>query len=138
MNLQLNRQEFLKDRTIGSLYVNSKWFCYTLEDLDRHLETGGTKAPGMTAIPRGKYKIVMYPSKHFGAMMPCLLDVPQFTGIMIHPGNTPKDTEGCILLGKGRDVISNNLVESKLAFNAFLDILTNAFLRKEEVWIEVE
>lgn len=138
MDLQLNRQEFLSDRTIGSLYINSKWFCYTLEDLDRHLEAGGTKVPGKTAIPRGRYRIINYPSKHFGRMMPCLVDVPQFTGIMIHPGNTPLDTEGCILVGKGHDVISHDLTESRLAFNAFLDILTNAFLRKEEVWITVE
>lgn len=88
--------------THGRLYINGLFQCYTLEDVDRFLESGGAKVKGQTAIPRGTYKVTIDWSTRFQKQMIHVLDVPQFAGIRIHAGNTSADTEGCILLGKVR------------------------------------
>jgi len=102
LNLKLVRFELGKDYTIGSLHivddVDETPFCFTLEDRDRHLETGGKKVDKETAIPLGVYTVRMGESPHFGHV-PFVLDVPQFTDIRIHAGNTAENTEGCILVG---------------------------------------
>ena len=99
MYLQLVRESFSNKATEGKLFVNGKFECYTLEDEDRFLETGGIKMQNNTCIPRGTYTVKLTKSKRFLRVLPLLLDVPQFTGIRIHSGNTHNDTEGCILVG---------------------------------------
>src|SRR5689334_1352299 len=91
MNLQLLRQQFTTDSTIGSLYIDGEFECFTLEDTVR---APGIKIAGATAIPSGTYEVTIDLSARFGRMMPHVLDVPMFKGIRIHPGNTAKDTEG--------------------------------------------
>ena len=136
MKLEVNRKEFFEDRTIGGMYIDSKWFCYTLEDKDRKLEDSGIKIPKETAIPRGKYKCTISYSNRFHKLMPHILDVPEFTGIRIHPGNTPDDTEGCILIGVRYDPQTHNILDSKIAYNDFYDRLIDG-LRVREVWITI-
>jgi hypothetical protein len=122
MILKLKRESFGERATIGSLYSGDTFLCHTLEDVDRHLETGGVKVQNETCIPRGLYKVIIDHSEHFGRDLPHVLDVPQFAGIRIHPGNTDLDTDGCILLGESiinEDFISN----SKLTFERFFDAL---------------
>ncbi len=89
MRLELQRNEFYDDRTIGGFYIDGKWAYFCLEDMDRRLEDRGVKIPGKTAIPRGKYKVTISWSNRFNRLMPHILDVPQFTGIRIHAGNNP-------------------------------------------------
>jgi Steigviridae/Suoliviridae L,D-carboxypeptidase/transpeptidase len=100
----------------GSPAVSGEWhrslgsFCYTLEDTVR---PPGVKIQNRTAIPAGKYALTVDFSVRFKNMMPHILDVPMFTGIRIHSGNTDANTEGCILVGawsepaKNLDLIGN-------------------------------
>ena len=88
--------------TLGTLYLDGKFLCYTVEDLDRKIESGGTKVQGQTAIPRGEYEISVSYSNRFQKELPILMNVPQFEGIRIHGGNTAEDSEGCILVGTNR------------------------------------
>ena len=95
--------------------------CDTLEPQWRDLKKE-KKVRGKTAIPEGKYKIVMSPSAKFGKNMPYLIDVPQFEGIMIHPGNTVKDTMGCILVGVKS---GTGLLVSRITFEKIMKILNS-------------
>lgn len=87
--------------TIGRLAINGTYFCDTLEPTWRDIGVGrpGRKVMGRTAIPEGRYPLVVTFSPGFKRWLPLLLNVPQFSGIRIHSGNTADDTEGCILPG---------------------------------------
>lgn len=138
MNLLLLRRDFTDKSTIGLLYAGQVLQCYALEDPDRKLEDGGEKIPGKTAIPRGKYRIIIDWSNRFKRELPRLLDVPNYVGVRIHPGNGPEDTEGCILPGTG--IPSNRqdwLLNSRAAFDALFNKIEAALELGEEVWIEV-
>jgi hypothetical protein len=101
MILLLKRGAWTDKATHGQLFIDGELFCDTLEDKDRFLEDHNEtiKVYGQTAIPRGEYKVEVNWSNRFTNYMPMVLDVPYFKGIRIHPGNTDKDTEGCILVG---------------------------------------
>ena len=121
MKLRLERFEFGDTFTIGKFYIDGVFHCFSLEDKVRQ----GEKVNGQTAIPAGTYSVIIDLSTRFGKQLPHILGVPNFTGVRIHPGNTSKDTEGCILLGQnwtGGDFISN----SKIAFNSFFEKLQEA------------
>ena len=97
--------------TIGKLYIDNQYFCDTLEDVVRK---DGEKVYGKTAIPSGMYRVKKTYSPRFKKVLPEILEVPNFSGVRIHAGNTAKDTEGCILLGlnksKGAVLNSQNAV----------------------------
>lgn len=97
--------------TIGKLYIDGAYFCDTMEDTVRT----GEKIAGKTAIPAGTYKVKMTWSPRFKRYLPEILNVPNFSGVRIHAGNSALDTEGCVLLGlnkvKARVVCSKNAVE---------------------------
>lgn len=117
MILRVERRFKGETYTIGTLYVNGDRFCDTLEDRVCNLAGGEAKVPGETAIPEGRYKVIVNRSPKFGRDLPRLLDVPQFEGVLIHRGNTAEDSAGCILVGenkvKGR-VINSTPYEEKL------------------------
>lgn len=102
LQLKVERRWPTENYTIGRLYVNGELWCNTLEDKVRDL-TKEKKVPGKTAIPAGTYKVVLTYSNKFKRRLPLLLDVPFFTGIRIHAGNTADDSEGCILLGENKE-----------------------------------
>lgn len=135
MKLILVRDEFTPQSTIGKLSVNGAYFCETIEDCDRYLEAGGAKIPGETAIPRGTYEVTIDFSTRFGKDMPHVLNVPQFDGIRIHPGNSAHDTEGCVLVGlrRGPDYV----YQSVAAFNPLYAKLDAAVEAGEKVTLEV-
>ena len=135
MKLLLHRQTFSDKSSVGTLYVNGLKECHTLEDRDRHLEEGGEKVYGETAIPRNTYKVVITYSNRFKQPMPLLVDVPQFEGIRIHPGNTDQNTEGCILVGVGigQDILYN----SRQAYEKLFNKLEAAEALGEEIEIEI-
>lgn len=106
-NLRLER-ECLEERTLGKLYINNEFFCNTIEDKYRDLSKE-KKVYGETCIPFGTYKVIINMSPKYGRLMPRLLDVPHFEGILIHYGNTEQDSAGCVICGKrsGQKVINS-------------------------------
>ena len=138
MRINLKRTEKTGKATIGKLYVDDQFDCWTLEDVVREIPNTPVekwKVPGETAIPIGTYNIIVNVSPRFKKLLPRLEGVPGFNGVLIHPGNTSKDTEGCILVGmkKGIDVI----YESKIAFERLMILIGAALDRKETVTIEI-
>lgn len=116
MELRLIRQVFTATSTIGELFIDERMDreCYILEDTVRPNAAGAGKVKGKTAIPPGRYEVIISFSNRFQRMLPLLLDVQNFDGIRIHPGNTAADTEGCLLPGL---TAAENLVgESRKAF----------------------
>ena len=136
MRLHLQRKIFTDRTTIGDLSIDGVFFCHTLEDKDRKLEAGGRKIPERTAIPRGTYVVDITFSNRFKKYLPELLQVPQFTGIRIHAGNTDKDSEGCILVGDMVDDYS--IMNSRVTMNDLFDLLEAAKTRGEKIEIEVD
>lgn len=135
MRLLLLRDIFTNVSTIGKLYVDGIFQCYTLEDKDRDLENGTEKVYGETAIPRGEYEVEITPSVRFQRDLPLLKDVPHFRGIRIHPGNGPEHTEGCILVGTGTS--GDRLFNSRVAFDALFRKLEGARDRSEPIRIDI-
>lgn len=128
MKLTIIRQEFTELSTIGSLYINDVFFCYTLEDKDRKLvdtdniiSIKAKKIFGKTCIPYGTYKVKLTMSNRFKRILPEILNVKGFSGVRIHRGNTHAHTEGCPLVGfkKGKDCI----MESTKAEEALMERL---------------
>ena len=131
MKLKLIRKYKCPNYTIGHLYINDKYFCDTLEDKVRELNSIEDKIKHKTAIPKGKYKVVVTMSPKFKRLLPLLLNVPFFTGIRIHRGNDENDTSGCIIVGENKikgKVINSTYYEEKL-----VELLKN----EEDIEIEI-
>ena len=129
MELRVERTDFSETSTIGKLYVDDQFECYTLEDKVRPV-----KIMGKTAIPAGRYEVIINFSQRFGRMLPLFLNVPNFEGVRIHPGNTAADTEGCILVGETKD--AEFIGQSKLAFEGLFNKLKTAS-ESEKIFIEI-
>lgn len=115
INLEVRRVKKESDYTIGQLFVNGEYFCDTLEDEIRQV-----KVMHETAIPAGTYKVTLERSPRFKRILPLLHNVPGFTGILIHSGNTDKHTSGCILVGKST---GSTLVNSLATLEKLMAIL---------------
>lgn len=123
MRLTLKRIANKKDYCIGKLYINGVYFCDTLEDVDRGLSDAMTeeeikqlKVKGQTAIPVGIYTVLLTYSPKYKKVMPLINNVKGYSGIRIHSGNSSKDTEGCLLVGK--NTVVGRLTDSRNTFNA--------------------
>ena len=107
--MTLERMIFTGESTIGELSFDGIFSCYVLEDTCRD-----HKIDGKTAIPPGRYEVIRNHSERFNRTLPLLLDVPNYFGVRIHPGNTAKDTFGCLLPGLRKDI--NTVYDSVKAF----------------------
>ena len=152
MELILKRIAKRKTYTIGRLYIRQqvmdeylpgtedKYFCDTLEPTWRDYEHGAYKVKGRSAIPEGRYAVVISYSPKFKQWLPILLGGPEFNrkwqGIRIHAGNTAKDTEGCILVGKNREV--GKVLDSRKWLYELKQKIVEAKDRGESVWITVK
>lgn len=141
MEILVKRTTFTKDSTIGELSINGKFFCYTLEDFDRDInkdgdldDVGEAKVYGLTAIPKGTYKVVLSFSNRFQKYLPEIQNVKGFEGIRIHAGNKAEDSHGCILLGTTKG--TNFIGASVLAMNKFMAEL-KIVEKKEKITIVV-
>lgn len=133
--LELNRIAKKPLYTIGRLFVDGKYFCDTLEDRCRDLDKE-EKVMHETAIPEGTYEVIVNVSVEFKRKLPLLLNVPHFTGIRIHRGNTDKDTFGCILVGENRQV--GRLINSTGYELRLTKLLEKAMLSGEKIIIQVQ
>lgn len=117
IELLLKREILTDTYTEGKLYINGEYFCDTIEDKVRVLNNKEDKVYGKTAIPYGEYIVKLTYSNKMKRILPILLDVPYFTGIRIHSGNTAEDSLGCILVGvklKDGYIIKSKDTEKKL------------------------
>ena len=130
MEIKVIRETFTEDSTIGKMYINDKYHCYTLEDKVRDI-----KVQNVTAIPKGKYEVIINFSNRFKQLMPLLLNVPNFEGVRIHWGNYSKDTEGCILVGSTKAV--NMIGNSRTQYAKLMAELKKA-TKNEKIFITIE
>ncbi len=153
MKLKLIRKYKTKNYCIGHLYVNGIYECDTLEDTDRGLtedsplsEIQSKKVYGETAIPTGTYKIDMNTvspkfkdrswAKFCGGKLPRLIDVPGYSGVLIHVGNKPADTLGCILVGDNK--IKGQVINSTSTFQELYSLMLKAKVAGEEITVTIE
>jgi hypothetical protein len=113
MKLRVIRDRSTERSTLGALFVDGRFFGWTLEDVVREkpgVPVADWKIPKKTAIPVGTYALQVTPSARFQRPLPLLLDVPGFTGIRMHRGNTAEDTEGCLVVGqtRGQDFVGGS------------------------------
>lgn len=137
MELRLKRTFFDTSFTSGVLYVNKTRFCDTLEDRYRNLSVE-QKVYAETAIPFGTYEVVCQESPKFKRVLPRLLDVPHFDGILIHRGNTAKDTAGCILVGELASSVEGRIANSTYYEIRLTDKILSAIKNGEKVTIKIE
>lgn len=135
MELKLKRKALEPEYTIGDLFINGEFFCNTLEDTYRDLSKE-KKIPGKTAIPYGKYEVILNYSPRFKKELPRLLNVSHFDGVLIHGGNTPEDTEGCILVGE--NAIKGKVINSTSYKKKLIDMFIDARKRGEKSYITIE
>ena len=150
MELKLKRIARRETYTIGRLYVDGVYFCDTIEDRDRGLDQQlpvsvnmAKKRKGVTAIPTGRYRVTLgVQSPRFSkkkqydfckGFLPRLINVPAFDGVLIHIGNTAQDSEGCILVGKNKEV--GKVLESTATFHALYEKLKAS---KGLIYIKIE
>lgn len=135
MLLTLIRKPSTKHYTEGELFLGEKKLCDTLEDRVREIRTRSDKIAGYTAIPAGKYRILWTYSNKFKRHTPELEQVPWFSTIRIHAGNTAEDTRGCILVGrKGEE---GQLILSRLTTEKIYNLISSAIMKKEPVYITI-
>ena len=132
MELILERIAKRKTYTIGRLYIRRR--------VDDEYLAGTYKVKGRSAIPEGRYAVVISWSPKFKQWLPILLGGPEFNkqwqGIRIHAGNTSEDTEGCILVGKNREV--GKVLDSRIWVHRLKQKIVEAKGRGEPVWITIK
>ena len=156
MILLVERKWRKTDYTIGNLYVDGVLFSNTLEDPDRGLDSSmpldeikRIKVKGDTCIPYGTYRVSLditspkysntskYPyTAACKGKMPRVMNVKGFEGILIHAGNTQRDTEGCLLVGENK--AKGKVLNSQKTWQRLYALLKEAHDRGEEITITYE
>lgn len=154
MELIVDRKWKKQSYTISNLTIDGKWFCNVLEDADRGLDDSMSiakirelKKPSITAIPKGTYEITLdvispkYCTNSFykqvcNGKVPRLLSVKGFEGILIHAGNTDKDSAGCLLVGINLE--RGKVLKSQETFRKLYKMLSEAKLRGEYIRITIK
>lgn len=138
-NYVLTRTDFTEKSSIGTLSLDGKFLCYTLEDKTR--APGEPKVWGETAMPFGAYKVIVDRSNRFSnkagkdVFLPLFLDVLGFAGCRIHTGNRPEDVEGCVVVGtsKSKDWVSGSHDAFAPLFKQLKDFIAQGF----EIWVTI-
>ena len=139
MEILVKRLYKKSEYTIGKMYINGEYFCDTVEDCDRGLTQTMTsqqvavkKVSGKTAIPIGRYRVVLSYSNKFKKTLPLLKDVLGFGGIRIHSGNTAEDSLGCIIVGENK--IKGVVINSR----ATMERLMAKLRGQKDIFITIE
>lgn len=142
MEIQVNRIARKEGYTIGRMSLNGVYFCDTIEDTDRGLnatmavdEILSKKRKGITAIPTGKYDVILTFSPRFKRVLPLLLSVKGYEGIRIHAGNTAEDTEGCLLVGENKE--KGKVLNSRATLEKLMSVLLECERKKEKISITI-
>lgn len=142
MILQLKRKFFAETYTIGSLFVNGAYFCDTVEDTNRDKnhdgdlnDAGEGKIYAKTCIPFGTYEVIVNLSPKKKRMLPRLLNVPHFDGILIHAGNSADSSAGCIIVGENK--VKGGVINSKVYEDKLTKLLLATQAKKENITIEI-
>ena len=155
MEILVERKWKKETYTIGRLYIDGKFFCNTCEDKDRGLKQTTPlakireiKVAAVTAIPTGTYIVSMntispkyslkpwYFNNCHGGRMPRIENVPGWSGVLIHPGNTAADSEGCILVGKNDAV--GMVTNSKAIFLELYNKMYSAYEKGETIILTIK
>ncbi len=147
MELTVLRYSSGEESTLGLFFIDKKFACYTLEDEYRE-----KKVYGETRIPAGRYRVILrtagshhirykqkFPEFHKGMLH--VTQVPNFSHILIHIGNTDDDTEGCLLVGES--TYSNvkqigRINSSTIAYKRIYPVIASAIENGDEVWIRYQ
>ena len=142
MEIIVNRIARKDGYTIGRMSLNGVYFCDTLEDTDRGLnstmsvdEILSKKRKGITAIPTGKNDVILTFSPRFKRVLPLLLSVKGYEGVRIHAGNTAEDTEGCLLVGENK--VKGQVLNSRATLEKLMSVLLDCEKRKEKISITI-
>jgi hypothetical protein len=142
INMLLERFYIGPKYTVGKLFVDGMFLCETLEDVVRDLnkdgdldDSGEEKIYGETAIPFGRYRVILKRSSKFKRDLPRILNVNNFTDILIHAGNSPEDSHGCILVGENK--IKGRLVNSRYWETILVERLRRFFMYDHDVYINI-
>jgi hypothetical protein len=142
VQLTIQRKPSAKGATISTWSLNGQFECYGCEDAVRG--PAEPKEFGKTAIPAGTYAIIINRSERFSRMakrdvlLPLLVNVPGFEGVRIHPGNGPKDTEGCLLPGTAIGPDGASVAYSQAAFKALFAKMQAAVARHEIIKVTIK
>lgn len=142
MKLKLIRIFFGKTYTIGKLYINGAFYCDTIEDVNRDLnhdgdllDIGEGKVMHKTCIPFGIYKVIVNMSGRFKRLLPRILNVPHFDGILMHNGVDETSSSGCIIVGENK--VKGKVTNSRFYMNDLTAKLLTAQKAGEEITIEI-
>lgn len=142
MELLLARVVRKKASTLGVILNadSRELLCYSLEDREREIAGQPVmqwKIPKVTAIPKGRYKVVWTYSNRFKRYTLELLNVPGFTGIRIHAGNTAEDTDGCICAGTAPVADYTAVTESVVAVDKLTAVVMKNLTTPIGVWLTI-
>ena len=146
MKLTVVRTQFGTDATNGLLFIDGIFECYTLED-----QYQAVKVMHETCIPEGTYDIKFrtvgsfserykkkYGADHYGMLH--LQDVPNFTYILIHAGNTDEHTSGSLIVGETQqdlDISDDGFIgHSGKAYLKLYNKVAKQLLQNKSVTIE--
>jgi hypothetical protein len=133
MKILVERFDSGSNDTLGRVYIDGVLKCFSIEDEKRTV-----KVRGETRIPAGTYKVCFYDSPSHGKKSLMIKDVPGFSYILIHTGNTEDDTFGCLIVGKRIGTLNNKraVLDSKTAFKEIYSLIAPALDRSEDVTIK--
>lgn len=132
------REQSVGDATLSKVFCGEAYICDVLEDVVREVPgqpVSMWKVHGQTAIPAGIYRVAAQYSQRFGPDTLTLLDVPGFEYIRIHGGNTPANTEGCLL--PGTRTSQNSVASSQASLRSLKALIMPALQQNQRVLWEI-